>query len=63
MSQTMTQPPVESRVHWRDEQYAKVFVVVAEDARRCLACGQLLTRQESFHHSQVPCYPPASNAN
>jgi len=59
----MTQPTVENRVHWHDEHVAKVFVVVGEDARRCLACDQIFTRQESFHHSQVPCYPPASDAN
>ena len=46
-----------------DESVGKVFVVVAEDARRCLACDQLFTKRESFHHSQVPCYPAASNAN
>lgn len=63
MSRTMTQPSVGNRAHWNDEQYAKPFVVVAEDARRCLACDQLFTKQESFHHSQVTCYPPAPNAN
>jgi len=46
-----------------DEHVAKIFVVVGENARRCLACDQLFTKQESFHHSQVPCYPPASNSN
>ena len=47
----------------RDETVGKVFIVVSEDTRRCLACDQLFTKQESFDHSQVPCYPPASNAN
>jgi hypothetical protein len=56
----MTLPTLERQVQWIDEQYAKPFAV--EDARRCLACGELLTREESFHHSQVPCFPLASNA-
>jgi hypothetical protein len=63
MSRTMTQPSVGNRAHWSDEQYAKPFVVVAEDRRRCFACNELFTRQESFHHSQLPCYPPAATAN
>ena len=40
-----------------DEGYAKVFIVVGEDTRKCLICGQLFTRQESYEHSKVACYP------
>ena len=47
----------------RDETVGKVFVVVREDTRRCLVCDQLFTRRGSFDHSQLTCYPPASNAN
>jgi hypothetical protein len=47
----------------RDETVGKVFIVVSEDTRRCLICDQLFTRKQSFEHSQVPCYPSATNAN
>ncbi|HEV2397463.1 MAG TPA: hypothetical protein VGS27_11020 [Candidatus Sulfotelmatobacter sp.] len=40
-----------------DEKVAKVFIVVGEDTRKCLVCDQLFTRQESFEHSKVTCYP------
>ena len=40
-----------------DEKVAKVFVVVSNDTRRCLVCGQLFTRHESYEHSKVTCYP------
>lgn len=59
----MTEDAKQAGTVRRDESVGKVFVVVAEDSRRCLACDQLFTKQESFHHSQVPCYPPSSNAN
>ena len=40
-----------------DESVGKVFIVVGEDARKCLICEQLFTRQESFEHSMLICYP------
>jgi len=40
-----------------DEGYSKVFIVVGEDTRKCLICGQLFTRQQSYEHSKVTCYP------
>ena len=46
-----------------DEKVAKVFIVVSDDTRRCLICDQLFTRQESFEHSKITCYPPPSAAN
>ena len=59
----MTQPSMENRVHWSDEQYTKVFIVIAADSRKCMVCDQVFTRQGSYEHSQTICYPPASNAN
>ena len=46
-----------------DEKVAKVFIVVSDDTRRCLICDQLFTRQGSFEHSKVTCYPPVSGTN
>ncbi len=40
-----------------DEKVAKVFLVVSEDSRKCLVCDQLFTRQQSYEHSKVTCYP------
>lgn len=40
-----------------DESVGKVFVVISEDTRRCLICEQLFTREGSFRHSMVSCYP------
>jgi len=40
-----------------DEGYSKVFIVVGDDTRRCLVCDQLFTRQQSYEHSKVTCYP------
>jgi len=48
---------------FKDEKVGKVFVVVSDDTRRCLICDQLFTRQGSFEHSKVTCYPPGSGAN
>jgi hypothetical protein len=42
-----------------NEKVAKVFVVVGEDKRKCLVCDQLFTRQESYEHSLVTCFPRA----
>jgi len=46
-----------------DERVAKVFIVVGDNTRKCLICGELFTRQASFEHSMTICYPPASAAN
>jgi hypothetical protein len=40
-----------------DETVGKVFIVVSDDTRRCAVCDQLFTRQASFEHSKLPCYP------
>jgi hypothetical protein len=40
-----------------DESVGKVFVVMSVDTRKCLVCDQVFTRQGSFHHSMVTCYP------
>lgn len=44
-------------VAFDDEKVAKAFLVVGEDRRQCLVCTQLFTRQESYEHSKVTCYP------
>jgi len=44
-----------------DESVGKVFVVISDDTRKCLICDQLFTRQESFQHSMVTCYPTKGN--
>lgn len=44
-------------VTFDDEKVAKVFIVVGEDARKCLVCDQLFTRQQSSEHSKIICYP------
>lgn len=44
-------------VTFNDERVAKVFVVVSDDTRRCLICDQLFSRQGSFEHSKITCYP------
>jgi hypothetical protein len=46
-----------------DESYAKVFICLGQDLRKCLICEQAFSRQESFEHSKFPCQPPASTAN
>ncbi len=40
-----------------DEKVAKVFIVVGEDKRKCLVCDQLFTREQSYEHSKVTCFP------
>jgi len=61
----MIQPHVENRVHRKDEQYTKVFIVcgAGESLRKCLICEKLFSRQGSFEHSTFPCRPPASTAD
>lgn len=46
-----------------DEKVAKVFLVVGDDLRKCYICDQLFTRQDSYEHSKVTCYPPVSHMN
>ena len=46
-----------------DESYAKVFICLGQDLRKCLICERVFSRQESFEHSKFPCQPPASSAN
>jgi len=41
----------------KDESVGKVFIVIDLDTRKCLVCDQLFTRQRSFQHSMVTCYP------
>jgi len=41
----------------RDESVGKVFLVTSVDTRKCLVCDQLFTREDSFQHSIVTCYP------
>ena len=43
-------------VAW-DESVGKVFLVTSVDTRKCLICDQLFTREDSFQHSMVTCYP------
>jgi len=59
----MIQPSLGDRVHWSDEQYAKVFIVLAADSRKCLVCDEVFTRLGSYHHSKSICYLPASKGN
>ena len=35
----------------------KAFLVTSVDTRKCLICDQLFTREDSFQHSMVTCYP------
>ncbi len=49
-------------VPMHDETVGKVFVVINSDTRLCLLCEQLFTRQGSFEHSNVRCYPTAKGA-
>jgi len=44
------------------DRVGKLFRVVG-DRRQCLVCEQLFARGTTAEHSQVVCYPPASNAN
>jgi hypothetical protein len=46
-----------------DEKVGKVFLVVGNNARRCLICDQLFTQRSSFDHCSTICYPLVSNAN
>jgi hypothetical protein len=46
----------------RDESIGKVFIVITRNTRRCLVCDQLFTREESFEHSQLTCYPAVKGA-
>jgi len=41
----------------KDESAGKVFIMIDLDTRKCLVCDQLFTRQGSFQHSMVTCYP------
>jgi hypothetical protein len=41
----------------RDESVKKVFIVVGENARKCLICEQLFTREGSLDHSKITCHP------
>jgi len=45
-----------------DERVGKVFIVISGNTRKCLVCDQLFTRQGSFEHSKVTCYPTAKGA-
>ena len=46
-----------------DESYAKVFICLGQDVRKCLICEQVFSRRESFEHSKFHCQPPVSTAN
>jgi len=46
-----------SGVAAKDESVGKVFLVISVDTRKCLVCDQLFTREDSFQHSMVTCYP------
>jgi len=59
----MNRPIVDTRMQWGDEQYNKVFIVLAADSRKCLVCDDVFTRLGSYHHSKRICHPPAANAN
>jgi hypothetical protein len=48
----------QNRDRANDESVGKVFCVVGQNARKCLICEQLFTRQGSFEHSTITCYPP-----
>jgi len=37
------------------ERIGKVFVVVAQDVRKCLICEQLFTRRAASDHAKVAC--------
>jgi len=41
----------------QDESVGKVFLVTSVDTRKCLICDQVFTREDSFQHSMVTCYP------
>lgn len=42
---------------FNEEKVGKVFVVVSDNLRGCHICDQLFTREESYEHSMVTCYP------
>ena len=44
----------------RSDQIGKVFVVVGQDARRCLICEQFFTKRASAEHAKVVCHPARS---
>ena len=35
----------------------KPFLVMADQLRKCMVCGEVFSRQEAFRHSRVICYP------
>jgi hypothetical protein len=43
----------------RIDRVGKVFIVVAQDVRRCLICEQLFTQRAASEHSKAVC-PPVS---
>ena len=43
-----------------DERVGKVFVVMAENVRKCMICERFFTRSESAEHAHSMCYPPVN---
>jgi hypothetical protein len=41
----------------RGDRVGKVFIVVAQDVRRCLICEQLFTRRAASEHAKAACHP------
>lgn len=41
----------------RSDRVGKVFIVVAQDERRCLICEGVFTRKGADEHTKVSCLP------
>lgn len=39
------------------DRIGKVFIVVAQDVRRCQICEQLFTRRAASEHAKAACRP------
>jgi hypothetical protein len=42
----------------QDDRVGKPFLVVHQNARKCLVCERIFTRQAAPQHAQVVCFPP-----
>ena len=44
-------------IYPRSDRVGKVFIVVAQDVRRCQICEQLFTRRAASEHAKAACRP------
>ena len=40
-----------------DDVVGKIFIALADDMRQCVTCEKVFPRNQSFEHSNFPCYP------